>query len=260
MNILFIGDIMGRPGRGAAKKIIPNLKKEYEVDFIFANGENLAGGKGLTFDTYNEMMEAGIDYLTSGNHVFAKADFIPYLDDKKINVLRPANFPDLASGRGIAELKRGKKEIMLVNLMGRALMREGLDNPFSKIDEILKKTTPKIIIIDFHAETTSEKNAIGLYLDGRVSAVLGTHTHVATNDARVLPKGTAYITDIGMVGALNSVIGVDKNSIIQSYLSGMPSKHEIPGGEAIFCAVLISVDEKNGKAISIEPIIRFSNE
>lgn len=258
MNILFIGDIIGRPGRAAVKKILPDLKAEYEIDFVIANGENLAGGLGMTYETYREMAEAGIDYFTSGNHIWQKKDFIPYLDDKKVKVIRPANYPQKGvPGRGFVEITVKGKKIVLINLIGRVFMDEYTENPFLVVDEILTKIkdlSSKISIVDFHAEATSEKNCLGYYLDGRVSAVLGSHTHVATADARILPKGTTYITDAGMVGVQNSSIGDEINPIINHFLTGLPFKLEVAKGECIFNAVLLKFNKKTAKAESIELI------
>lgn len=259
MNILFIGDIIGRPGRSAVKQILPKLKKELEIDFVIANGENLASGIGLTFDSYNEMIEAGIDYLTSGNHVWNKRDFIPYLDDKKIKVLRPANYPEEDPGRGYIDVEVKGKKIRIVSLQGRVFMRDLVDNPFKISEEILgKKPQFDISFIDFHAEATSEKNSLAYYLDGKVSIFVGTHTHVQTSDARVLPKGTAYITDAGMTGPINSSIGDDLKHSIKSFLTGLPFLIEPAKGDKIFNSVLIKIDSKN-RVKSIETVNKFTS-
>jgi hypothetical protein len=257
MNILFIGDIVGRTGRNAVKCVLPELKKQKKIDFVIANGENLAGGFGMTIDSYNEMIDAGIDYFTSGNHIWNKKDFLPYLDDENIKVIRPANYTSDTPGRGFVELSVNNKKIVLINLLGVAFMTEYIANPFLEIDDILSKIKDKeskIIIVDFHAEATSEKVCFGQYLDGVVSAVIGTHTHIATADARVLPLGTAYITDAGMVGALNSSLGDVVAPIINHYKTGLPFKLEVAEGEAIFNAVLIEIDEKTGLSKNIELI------
>lgn len=256
MNILFIGDIIGRPGRQSVKQILPDLKKELEIDFVIANGENLAGGLGMTFETYREMIEAGIDYFTSGNHIWKKSEFVPYLDDSKIKVLRPANYPENVPGRGVVEVRSAKCEVRIINLQGLVFMDEYIDNPFHKINQIIESSNHGIItIVDFHAEATSEKVSFAHYLDGKVTAVIGTHTHVQTNDGRILPKGTAYLSDVGLCGSLNSSIGDELKYSINHFLTGLPFKVE-PAKEKplIFNAVLLKIKEKTKKAQSIEPI------
>lgn len=257
MNILLIGDIFGRAGRSVIKELLPELKKEHDLDFVVANGENLASGFGMTYDTYQEMIDAGVDYLTSGNHIWAKKEFLPYLDDKKIKVLRPANYPDGAPGRGLVHCKIKGKEVYLINLMGRVFINEELDSPFITAEKILKEipdNKSNIILVDFHAEATSEKNSLGYYLDGKITAFVGTHTHVATSDYRILPNGTAYITDIGMVGPLDSSIGLDLQMVIKHFLTGVPFKAEIAKGQNIFSALLINVDDSTGKVKDIKYI------
>ncbi len=258
MNILFIGDIVGRSGRNAVKEILPKLKIDKSIDFVIANGENLASGLGMTFSKYKEMRDVGIDYFTSGNHIWDKEEFVPYLDDKKITVLRPANYADNMPGRGVDEVKIGKNIIQIISLQGTAFMPEALENPFHVIDKILannKSTNKPITIIDFHAETTSEKNSLAYYLDGKITALFGTHTHVQTSDARILPCGTAYITDTGMCGSLNSSIGDELKYAFDHFLTGAPFKIRVEKQKPhIFNAVLIDVDEKSGKPNSIETI------
>lgn len=254
MNILFIGDIIGRPGRSAVNKTLTKLRTKYKIDFVIANGENLASGIGMTIKTYEEMRDAGIDYFTTGNHIWNKKEFIEYLDDEKIKVVRPANYPVTDPGRGWTDIKIKGKNIRIINLNGRVFMRDLVDCPFRKADEIIDlKPTPDIIFIDFHAEATSEKNSLAYYLDGKVTAIVGTHTHIQTNDARILPKGTAYITDAGMVGPINSSIGDDYKHSINSFLTGMPFVVEPAKGDVIFNSVLIQIDSKN-KVKKIEPI------
>ncbi len=254
MNILFIGDIVGRPARNAIAKVLPGLKEEMQIDLIFANGENLTSGNGMTFDVYKDMINLGIDYFTSGNHIWDKKDFIKYLDEKDIKVIRPANYPESVPGKSIAEIKFKNHNIILINLLGRVFIPNQTDNPFLVVDEILKKIKNKIIIVDFHAEATSEKNCMGYYLDGRVSAVIGTHTHIPTADARILPKKTAYISDTGMVGLLDSAIGCDLDSITQSFLTGLPFQSKSSPGKVFFNATFLKINEKNGKAKDIKLI------
>lgn len=255
MNILFIGDIVGRAGRTVVKHVLPKLKKEKKIDFVIANGENVAGGSGMTFETYRELTEAGIDYFTSGNHIFKKADFFSYLDDKNIHVLRPANYSNNVSGRGVAELKIKNCKLKIVNLQGLVFLDEYLDNPFRKADDILNEDKNSITIVDFHGEATSEKVTFGHYLDGRVAAVFGTHTHIQTNDAKILPKSTAYISDVGMCGALYSSLGDELADSTRHFLTGLPFKIN-PSKEKphIFNAVLVKIDEESLRAKSIELI------
>lgn len=251
MKILFIGDITGRTGRNAIKEILPKLKNQLKPDYVFANGENVTSGRGMKLEHYHEMIGAGIDYFTSGNHLWDQKEIIPVLDDKDIKILRPANYPKIVPGRGFVELEK----VILINLMGRIFTKEGLDCPFLKFDEIYEevKNSGKPIMVDFHAEATSEKRAFGFYADGRATAIVGTHTHVATADAQILEKGAAYITDIGMVGAKDSVLGIEKELAIKRYLTGLTQGIEIARGLTIFNAVLIEIDSDN-KPTKIELI------
>ncbi|MBI4272379.1 TIGR00282 family metallophosphoesterase [Candidatus Uhrbacteria bacterium] len=260
MKILFIGDVMGKPGRKAVDALLPEIKKEYEPDFVIANAENLAHGKGITKQTLDELLSSGIDFCTSGNHIWAKPEGHDILAQKNSPVIRPANFPPNVPGVGIKVIPVGARNVLVINLMGRVFMKEHLDCPFRTLDAILeqyKKEKPAAIIVDFHAEATSEKNTFGLYADGRVSAVLGTHTHIPTADERVLPKGTAYITDVGMVGLKNSSIGIEYEGILKTFLDQMPGKFEIPDhGLVFFNAVLLDIDTKDCHARSIARIQR----
>jgi len=251
LRILMIGDIVGRPGRRALREFLPGLRYDYDLSLVIANGENSAGGIGITPDTAKELFDCGVDVITTGNHVWAKKEIIPYLKDGEVPILRPLNFPPDAPGRGFLEVKGAT----IINLMGRVFIG-AFDCPFRAIDCLLSeiKTKSKVIIVDFHAEATSEKVAMGRYLDGKVSAVLGTHTHVGTADACILPKGTAYVTDVGMVGPVDSVIGVDAESVIRSFLAGMPHRFFVGEGPVSFDAVLVEVEEATGKAISIQRI------
>jgi metallophosphoesterase (TIGR00282 family) len=251
-----IGDAVGRPGRKAVRKFLPGLCHDYELSLVIANGENCAGGIGITPDTAKELFGCGVNVITTGNHVWAKKEIIPYLDGE-LPIIRPLNFPPGAPGRGFLDVKGA----LIVNLIGRVFIG-GFDCPFRAIDSLLSeiKTDSKVIIVDFHAEATSEKVAMGRYLDGRVSAVLGTHTHVGTVDACILPKGTAYVTDVGMVGPVDSVIGVNTESAIRSFLTGMPHRFFVSEGAASFDAVLVDVDEATGKAVSIQRIRRRGDD
>lgn len=255
MLVLAIGDIIGRPGRQAVYKFLPGLRQQYRLDMIIANGENAAGGFGLTPDTAGELLEAGIDVLTSGNHIWAQKEIFPYLDGD-MPILRPLNYPPGVPGRGYIIMG----QTLVVNLIGRTFMGD-LDCPFRAMDKLLAELEhkPPVIIVDFHAEATSEKMAMGRYLDGRVSAVLGTHTHVGTIDAQLLPRNTAYVTDIGMTGPMNSVIGDDTEAVIQRFLTGMPHRLSVGRGRPVFNAVLVKVDEA-GQAVNIERICRKMEE
>jgi metallophosphoesterase (TIGR00282 family) len=252
MIILAIGDIIGKPGRQAVHELVPDLRKEYGIDLVIANGENTAGGFGLTIGTAQELLDDGVDVITSGNHIWAQKEIIPFLDED-VPVLRPLNYPPGVPGRGYLS----KNGAMVVNLIGRTFMTS-CDCPFRTMDALLSglSSKTKVIIVDFHAEATSEKVALGRYLDGRVSAVLGTHTHVGTIDARILPRGTAYVTDIGMTGPNDSVIGDDAEAVIQRFLTMLPHHLSVGKGKPVFNAMMVEVDEKSGRSISIERISR----
>ena len=252
MLILTIGDIVGQPGRQAVSKFLPNLHQQYGLDMVIANAENAAGGFGLTSAIARELFDNGVDVLTSGNHIWAQKEIIPYLDGE-MPILRPLNYPPEVPGRGY--MIAG--QVMVVNLMGRTFMGD-IDCPFRAMDKLLAelKHKPPVIIVDFHAEATSEKMAMGRYLDGRVSAVLGTHTHVGTIDAQLLPQGTAYVTDIGMTGPTDSIIGDDPESVLRRFLTGMPHRLSVGKGKPIFNAIMVEVAEDSGQAITIERICR----
>jgi metallophosphoesterase (TIGR00282 family) len=252
MLILVIGDVIGKPGRQTVQSLLPELQRQYQIDLVIANGENSAGGLGTTPDTVEDLLQAGVDIITSGNHIWQHKEIIPYLD-QDVPLLRPLNYPPGVAGRGY--LIRG--QVMVVNLIGRTFIGN-FDCPFRAMDKLLADVPqrPSIIIVDFHAEATSEKMAMGRYLDGRVSAMVGTHTHVGTVDTRLLPQGTAYITDIGMVGPLDSVIGDDADLVIQRFLTMMPHRISVGKGKTLFNSVLINVDDESGKALSIERVDR----
>ncbi len=255
MKILFFGDIVGQPGRQAIKKILPQWKKKYQPDFIIANGENAAHGKGITENTVNEILEAGVDFITSGDHIWDQPNTAALLEDKKIPVIRPANFPDNNPGRGYQLVELRTKKILIINLIGRTFMKQHYDDPFKKADEIIEQEGDQtnIIIVDWHAEATSEKVCLGWYLDGRVSAVLGTHTHVPTADARILPQGTAYISDVGMVGTRDSSLGRDKDDAIKRFLTQTKVKMRVADGPVQVDAVLLKIN-KQGKTEKIEKL------
>ena len=250
MRILMVGDVIGRPGRRAVRTLIPGLRREYKLDLVIANSENAAGGLGLTEETAGELLDSGVDVLTSGNHIWDQKEILPALDGD-LAILRPLNYPPGVPGRGYLI----KGEALVVNLVGRTFMGN-FDCPFRTIDQLLEELTdrPSVIIVDFHGEATSEKVALGWYLDGRVSALLGTHTHVGTIDARLLPKGTAFITDVGMTGPLDSVIGDDTDAVIKRFLTQLPRRLSVGKGGVILNSVLVEVEEGTGKARSISRI------
>ena len=256
MRILMIGDVIGKPGRAAVRAVLPDLKREQSIDVVICNGENTAGGFGITAETASELLESGVDVLTSGNHIWDKKEIVPYLDEG-LPLIRPANYPN-APGRGY--IHHGG--VTVVNLMGRVFMA-ALDCPFRTADALLEQlkeeAQSKVIIVDFHAEATSEKQALGWYLDGRVSGVFGTHTHVGTVDARILPKGTAYLTDVGMTGPMDSVIGSDKDAVLERFLTSLPQRLPVANGPCVLNAVLVDVDEETGLASLIERVDRTVN-
>lgn len=258
LKILFIGDIVGRPGRHLVRDTLPRLVDRHAIDLVIANGENAAAGFGLTRDVVAELFGYGIDVITTGNHVWDKREGLDCLEQESA-LLRPANYPPEAPGRGVGVFKTAADiPIAIINLEGRVFMSE-LDCPFRKADEILEKLGPeqKIVFVDFHAEASSEKGALGAYLDGRVSAVVGTHTHVQTADERILPGGTAFITDAGMTGARDSVIGIRKELSIERFLTQRPVRYEVAKKDPVLCAVVVDIDEKTGKARQIARVMEL---
>lgn len=256
MKILFIGDIVGKVGRTAVKKLLPSLADKYKTDLVIVNGENIAGGFGLTEPLVSEIFKMGVHVITTGNHVWDKKEFVTYIS-KDNRVLRPLNYPPGVPGYGslLFSMPDGLK-VGIVNLCGRIFM-SNMDCPFRAADDEIKRLMQetKIIIIDFHAEATSEKIAFGYYVDGRVSAVIGTHTHVQTADEKILAQGTAYITDVGMTGPSNSVIGIDIKQIIQRFLTNMPARFETATGEGILSAVVVEINNDTGKATGIQRLL-----
>jgi len=252
-NVLFIGDIIGRQGRVAVERLLPGLKREFHVDFTIANGENAAGGFGLTKRIAEELSALGIDVLTSGNHIWDRREVLADLDSMA-NVLRPLNYPPGVPGRGWAtfDTARGIK-VDVVNLSGRVFMQP-LDCPFRSADTVIGRSAGALALVDMHAEATSEKVAMGWYLDGRVAAVVGTHTHVQTADERVLPGGTAYITDVGMTGPFDSVIGIDKHVIIQRFLTSIPNRFDSAVGDVRLSAVVVGIDPVSRKAVAVRRV------
>jgi metallophosphoesterase (TIGR00282 family) len=257
MVILFIGDIVGKPGRDAALALTPLLRDEFGVDLVIANAENVAGGWGITPPIARILLGGGIDVITLGNHTWAKTDGLDVIDEEP-RVLRPANYPPGTPGRGSGLFKTASGALVgVANVNGRTFM-EPLDDPFRAADEVIACYRPKtkVLFFDFHAETTSEKQAFGWHCDGRVSAVVGTHTHVPTADERVLPGGTAYISDAGMCGPEDSIIGMEIESALRRFRTQMPVRFRVADGKAVFNGVVIDIDEETGRARSIARILR----
>jgi len=255
LRILLIGDIVGKPGRRAVTTLLSKIKREYKIDLTIANGENVAGGVGITRQTAEQLFNEGIDVLTMGNHVWDKKEIYEFIDDTT-RIVRPANYPPGTPGTGSTIIELSPHvQVGILNLAGRVFMPT-LDCPFRTAEAIvakLRQTTP-IIIVDFHAEATSEKVALGWFLDGKVTAVVGTHTHIQTADARILPAGTAYLSDLGMTGPINSVIGVKKELVIQKMLTQLPTRFDVADGPAQFCGLVVEVDVKTGKATWLQRI------
>ena len=253
MKVLFLGDVVGRSGCQFAAKHLKSLKKMYGVDACIINGENSAEGNGITPDRAKMLFDAGADVITTGNHVLKRKEIYPVLD-REDGIIRPANYHESAPGCGVYILDQLRWQLCVINLQGQAGMEPCSVSPFQKIDELLKEIKVKNIFVDFHAEMTSEKKAMGFYLDGRVSAVVGTHTHVQTADERILPNSTAYITDVGMCGGKNSVLGVKKDIILHRFLTNLPVRFEYEHEDMELNAVLITIDQSTGKAQAIERI------
>lgn len=254
MKILIVGEIIGKPGREKTKEALPSLLKKYKPDFVIANGEHLAGGKGLTPEKVLEMNKAGIDFFTTGNHVFSHAEINKMLDDENGPVVRPANYPDGVVGKEYKIVDVAGKKILIINLMGRTFFREELDDPYRKFDEIYKKEKADIVIVDFHAEATSEKVFASHYFDGRANIVFGSHTHVPTSDSQIMPNGSFYVTDVGMIGPTNSVIGMDIKVSEDRILKQLLTRYKVAEfGPSYFNAIFVQL-ENNGKASKFEKI------
>ena len=255
LKILFVADVVGQPGREAVKALLPKLKKQLEPDLVILNGENSAGGFGITAKLVNELRGYGADVITTGNHVFAQKEFVGELPNLDL-VLRPANYPPAAPGKGSCVTEAAGHKVLVMNLIGRIFL-DSLDDPFRAADAILDANrNVKIVFCDMHAEATSEKTAMGWYLDGRASAVVGTHTHIPTADARVLPGGTAYVTDVGMVGPRDGCIGMDRDVVIQRFLTGVPNRFVVASGPVTFNSVLVTINASTGLATSIQRVDR----
>ncbi|EFM13137.1 metallophosphoesterase [Paenibacillus curdlanolyticus YK9] len=254
MKVLFIGDIVGSVGRGAVKKVLPALKSKYNPHIIIANGENAAAGRGITAAIAKELFDAGVHGITMGNHTWDNRDLFEWIDDEP-RIVRPANFPPGAPGSGAAVIKANGKKLGIINLQGRTFLPP-IDCPFRAADELIDEMRNETnqILVDFHAEATSEKIAMGWYLDGRASLVVGTHTHVQTNDDRILPEGTAYLTDVGMVGPRDGVLGMERTAVLRRFLTQLPTRFVVDEGDWHFHALLLETDESTGKAVSIQKI------
>ena len=254
INVLCIGDVIGTVGMKYLYKRLPTIKKVKKIDAVIVNGENSADTNGITPDSANYLLNCGADLITTGNHSFQRKESYPIYENNGIPVIRPANYPDKAPGTGTGVIDLGRVRIRVVNMMGTVGMTPVLDCPFVTSDAILESVDEKIIIMDMHAEATAEKRALACYLDGRVSAVFGTHTHVQTADEQILPGGTGFITDVGMTGPINSVIGVSTDAAIEKMKTKMPVRLNYADGECMLNAVLFSIDEKSGKTVSVERI------
>ena len=255
MKIMLVGDVIGRPGRRSFREHTPRLRKEKGIDIVIVNGENSAGGKGITRKSLDELYQGGADIVTSGNHVWDKKEVLEFIDREPF-LIRPANYPEGAPGKGFCIYPFKAKNIGVINLSGRTFM-PALDCPFQKAEQILREMDGRcdVILLDFHAEATSEKMAMGWYLDGRLQCLVGTHTHVQTADERILPKGTAYITDLGMVGPWNSILGVKADIVVDKFLRALPSRFDLAEAPNVYSAVVLEVDDRTNAAVGIERVM-----
>lgn len=255
MRVMLVGDVVGRPGRQAFDRYTRQLKQEKNIDVVIVNGENSAGGKGFTRKSLDALYHSGADIITSGNHVWDKKDVMEFIDREPF-LIRPANYPEGTPGRGYCIYPFRAKNIGVINLSGRAFM-PALDCPFQRVEDILHEIKDEcdVIFVDFHAETTSEKMALANYLDGRINALVGTHTHVQTADERLLPQGTAYISDLGMVGPFNSILGVKTDIIIRKFTTAMPCRFDLEeSGPMVYSAVIVDIDDATNRTVSIERV------
>jgi len=258
LGVLFIGDVVGRPGRVVIRDLIGRVKRQQQVDLVIANGENSAGGTGITREVADELFRAGVDLISGGNHMWDKREAVDLMMEEK-RIVRPENYPPGTPGQGwrVVEVGMPPKRLMLINVCGRTFM-PALDCPFRAVDQILRSEAKSgdLVIVDIHAEATSEKAAMGFYLDGRVTAVLGTHTHVQTADERLLPRGTAFISDVGMVGPRDSILGVEVEPVLHKFLTAMPARFEVAKGPVVANAVYLQIDQQSGRAV--RPPVRFA--
>lgn len=253
MRLLFLGDVVGKGGCDFLMKQLPNFKRKNNIDVCIANGENSAQGNGVTPNSIEMLLNSGVDFVTLGNHTYRRPEIMEYLEGD-VPVIRPYNYPAGAPGQGVGIIDKGRYRIAVVNMLGTAYS-EPLGNPFSQMDNAMKQTDGcKVIVVDFHAEATAEKRAMGFYLDGKATAVLGTHTHVQTADEQILPKGTAYITDVGMCGPVQSVLGIEPELTIRKFKTNLPVRFENAKGDYAMDGVVINIDEKTGKALDIERV------
>jgi len=259
LKIMLTGDVIGHPGRRAFREHTPKLREKYGIDIVIVNGENSAAGKGITRKALDELYQGGADIVTSGNHIWDKKDVLEFIDQEPF-LLRPANYPGNPPGKGCCVYPFRAKNIGIMNLSGRAFM-PALDCPFQKAEELLKEfgSSCDVLLLDFHAEATSEKMAMGWYLDGRVNGVVGTHTHIQTADERILSKGTAYITDLGMVGPADSVLGVKPDIIIKKFMTARPVRFELADGPNVYSALVIEIDDNTNRTIGVERILFYEN-
>jgi metallophosphoesterase (TIGR00282 family) len=254
LRILMIGDVVGRPGRRAVGEILPRLRERLDLDFVVANGENTAGGAGITPRTFEELVSAGVDVVTTGNHVFRRREILPLLDSAEDRLLRPANFSTRCPGRGLTVRRdRAGREVSVLNLQGRVFMSPSED-PFDVAEAVLEGLRTSVLLVDVHAEATSEKEAMGWFLDGRASVVAGTHTHVPTADARVLPRGTGYVTDLGMTGPHESCLGVETDLILRRYRTGMPVRFDVATGDVRLQGLMAEIDAESGRTVRVERV------
>ncbi|WP_281191100.1 TIGR00282 family metallophosphoesterase [Staphylococcus schleiferi] len=255
MRILFIGDIVGKVGRQAISEWLPKLKQRYHPTVTIVNAENAAHGKGLTEKIYKELLRNGVDFMTMGNHTYGQREIYDFIQDAT-RLVRPANFPDEAPGIGMRIINLNDKKLAVINLQGRSFMPD-IDDPFKKANQLIEEAQKETdyIFVDFHAETTSEKNAMAWFLDGRASAVVGTHTHIQTSDNRILPQGTAFITDVGMTGYYDGILGINRDEIIKRFLTSLPQRHTVPDeGRSVLSGVIVDLKE-DGTAKNIERIL-----
>ena len=252
MRVMVLGDVMGRPARRAVRDLVPSLIEKEEIDLVVANAENAAGGMGVDLKSARELLSAGVQVMTSGNHIWKKKEIYAFLDEQE-SLIRPANFPAGAPGKGWCLWQHNGLRALVINLQGRVFMPNHVEDPFRCVDAILKERggNSPVIIVDMHAEATSEKYAMGWYLDGRASLVYGTHTHVQTADERIFPAGTAYITDVGMCGPFDSVIGMEKETVIRGFITQLPRQFEVAQDDVVLQGVIADIDDESGKAREI---------